>query len=135
MDGKKYLSFRVGNKRANDIVDTNVKVTALIERTTLEGEKIRRIVDLKLLKDHTPFFSLSWAIFHPLEDSPIEFDKLWAISTLVIGHDGTYSQTVYSRQIYYPDDIVYDASFEDVIFEDENGETKVNFAKFHDLKP
>lgn len=134
MDGKEYLSFRVGNKRSNDLVDVSVKVIALINHTTIEGKNIKRMVDLDLVRKDTPFFSLSWTIFHPLENSPIDFDNLMGISALAIGHDGTYAQTIYERKIYKPNEIYKNEDFVDVIYEDKNGITKVNFDKFHELE-
>lgn len=132
VDGEKVLCFRVGNQRGNDIVDASVKVTALIYHETAEGEKVRKMVDLDLKRSNTPFFALSWTIFHPLENSPLDLDNLLGISALIIGHDGTYSQTIYGRRLYLPQEIQKDKRFEDVIYVNEHGETKVNYTKFHD---
>jgi inward rectifier potassium channel len=132
VDGEKVLCFRVGNKRGNDIVDASVKVTALIYHETKEGEKVRKMIDLDLKRSNTPFFALSWTIFHSLENSPLDLDNLLGISALIIGHDGTYSQTIYARRLYFPNEIVKDTRFEDVIYVSDSGETQVNFDKFHD---
>jgi len=134
MDGKDFLSFRVGNKRENDIVDASIKVTGLFYHTTSEGHKIRKMIDLDLTRERSAFFALSWVVYHPLENSPFTLENLLGISVLVTGHDGTYSQTIYSRKMYYPDDIHLNSQFADVIYEDENNVTRVDFEKFHDLK-
>ncbi|MGK0366921.1 MAG: inward rectifier potassium channel [Thermoproteota archaeon] len=133
MDGKKYLCFRVGNERKNDLVDVSVKITALINHTTSEGRFMRKMVDLELKRSSTAFFALTWSIFHPLENSPVDFDNLLALNTLIIGHDGTYSQTVYARKMYYLDDILFDKTFVDVVKDAGNGLVDVDFTKFHDI--
>ncbi len=72
-DGETCLSFRMGNIRGNDIVEAKVTVSALIDEVTLEGRKIRKVYDLPLRRSHTPFFKLTWSIFHPLNEfSPIQ---------------------------------------------------------------
>jgi inward rectifier potassium channel len=133
VDGEKVLAFRVGNQRGNDIVDASVKVTALMYHTTSEGESVRKMIDLNLTRSNSPFFALSWTVFHPLKDSPLDLDKLLGLSALIIGHDGTYSQTIYGRKLYQPNEIKNGSRFADVIYVNSRGETKVDFSKFHDV--
>ena len=59
-------------------------VTVLKEEISAEGHHLRRLHDMKLMRDRTPLFAMSWFIVHEIED-------------------GTYGQTTYSRHVYYPD--------------------------------
>lgn len=142
-NGRKVLTFRVGNTRGNDIVDASITVSALIEETSPEGTTLRRIQDLKLERSHSPFFSLSWVIFHTLDESSPLYKlihnnsldpKIISVVSLLIGHDGNYSQTVYSRQAYYPEDFVFDRHFKDVLKNLPDRTIEIDFRDFHELK-
>ncbi len=139
---KRVLSFRVGNTRGNDIVDASLSVSALIEEISPEGSSLRRIKELKLERSRTPFFSLSWVVFHVLDESSPLFDcfnsnsidsKLISIACLLTGHDGNYSQTVYSRYSYYPEDFVFDKYFTDVLKNLPDKSIEIDFQYFHSL--
>lgn len=139
-DGQQALSLRMGNECENDIVEANVHVSALMQEKTFEGEFIRRVYALKLKRDYTPFFKLTWNIFHPLdEDSPLkDFEKvkqnLTGIMVTFTGHDGTYSNTVYDRHLYTPEDVVCDKYFVDIMSEDANGQIQIDYKNFDALK-
>lgn len=137
--GKRVLNFRVGNSRANDLVDTNITITALIEERTPEGVLLRKMSDLKLDRSRSSFFSLSWTVFHVIDETsplfgiiePEPHISIIAFTTLLIGHDGTYSQTIYAKHTYYPEDIMYDRYFVDVIHQQPDGRMAVDYNKFH----
>ncbi len=138
-NGERCLSFRIGNARSNDISEARLSVTALMDEWSSEGHHMRRIVDLKLKRNISPFFRLSWSVFHPIdEDSPLKGDvlegeNLRAIIVTMTGHDETYSNTVYSRHNYLPKDIVKDRYFEDIMSNTSEGKLVINFDKFHEL--
>ncbi len=138
-NGERCLSFRIGNVRGNDIVQARITVSALIDEETSEGEKIRRIYDLKLKRNFTPFFNLSWTIFHVIEEnsafneSILNDGSLRAIAITITGHDGTYSNTIYARKTYYPKDIIKDKYFVDILHDTENG-LKIDYENFHTFK-
>lgn len=140
-DGVPCLSFRMGNIRGNDIVEANVTLSALMDEQTVEGQSFRRIYDLKLKRSYTPFFKLSWTLFHPLDErSPLykmndQKESLQAIAVTVTGHDGTFSTTVYSRHLYSPDDIIENKYFKDILSFETGGKMTVNYNNFDTLVP
>lgn len=139
-DGEYCLSFRIGNTRENDLVDGKVHFAALINEQTFEGQSIRRVHDLKLRRSYTPFFKLTWSIFHPIDkDSPlINFENIKnhvsAFMVTVTGHDGTFSTTIYDRKFYEVNDIVKDHYFADIMESKTDGEIKINYSKFDEIK-
>ena len=139
-DGKPCLSFRIGNARSNDISEARLRVSALVDEYSSEGHYMRRIEDLKLTRDISPFFRLSWSVFHQIDESSplngVDFEKgkFKAIIVTLIGHDETYSNTIYSRHNYMPSDILKDRYFEDIMTNRDDGKLVINFDKFHDLK-
>lgn len=142
MHGQKMLMFRVGNARGNDIIDAHIHLSALMEDTSSEGHHIRRIRDLKLVRSHSPFFTLSWMVMHPLDEkSPLygldlddPHSDLLAINATMTGHDGTYGQTIYSRHTYFADQVYPDAMFVDVVSQLPDGRLMVDYGLFHELQ-
>ncbi len=51
------------------------------------------------------------------------------------GHDGTYGQTTFSRNLYYPEDVRVNERFVDVISQLEDGRMLVDYGKFHHTVP
>lgn len=140
--GVNHLVMRAGNARGNDVVDATVSLTVLLDEFTPEGEHMRRLHTLKLLRDRTPLFALSWTIMHEIDDdSPLagidwnDPDNLIAIIATLVGHDGTYGQTVYARRTYYPDQIRAGHRFVDVISRMSDGRMQIDYGRFHDTEP
>ncbi len=143
MGGVPHLVFRVGNTRGNDIVDARLTFTVLLEELTPEGHHLQRLHDLKVTRHRTPMFVMTWTVMHPIdEDSPLYKLDLAAhpspIRSMIVtlmGHDGTYGQTNYARQLYDVQDIELEARFVDIIHELPDGRMMIDYHKFHDTKP
>lgn len=138
--GVRTLSFRVGNARGNDVVDASITLTVLRDELTPEGEHMRRLHELALVRSRTPLFAVSWTVMHEIDDDSPLRDIDWSdpdksifsmIATLV-GHDGTYGQTVYARKIYYGSDVRTDHRFVDVIHQLPDGRLMIDYEHFHD---
>jgi inward rectifier potassium channel len=141
-NGVPNLVFRAGNARGNDVVDASVTVTLLKDEVSSEGHHLRRLHDLPLLRSRTPMFTLTWVVIHEItEQSPlhgIDWENpkdLGAIIVTLVGHDGTYGQTTYARQVYYPEDVRVGHRFVDVMSQLEDGRMMVDYALFHDTSP
>ena len=144
MNGVRTLMFRIGNSRTNQIVDAEVSVALSMPETTFEGVNIRRMYDLKLIRKHSPLFSLSWTVMHAVdESSPIfkmSLDELkdcgvYFIVTLK-GVDDVFMQTVHDRNVYFSDDLVFDHKFVDVMTSStENNPANIDYRRFHDIEP
>ncbi len=142
-NGRPTLHFRVGNARGNDVVEATMRAVALIDETTDEGNHLRRLHDLKLERDTTPLFVLSWSLFHVLdEDSPLfglDLQRLAERPPVLIatmtGYDATYAQTTHARRIYHAEDILIGATFVDVISQLDDGRMMVDYDNFHRTRP
>lgn len=142
-DGVPTLTFRVANERGNDVVEAAVRVSALKTVHTREGSRMRRFYDLELQRAASPFFVLSWQVFHPIdEDSPlhgmsredmIAEDVRFAVS--FTGLDGTFAQTIHARHLYWAEDLRVGHRFVDVMENLEGGVTRMDFRKFHLTEP
>ena len=137
-DGKPTLMFRVGNARGNDVVDATMKVVALKAEVSAEGHSMRRLHDLKLVRDNQPLFSLSWTIMHVIDEgSPLHDldDDLALLVAILTGHDATYGQTIHARCIYEPDTYRFGHRMVDVTSTLEDGRLQIDYTKFHLTEP
>ncbi|HVU05036.1 MAG TPA: low temperature requirement protein A [Polyangiaceae bacterium] len=141
-NGVPALMFRAGNARGNEVVDASVTVTALMDDVSLEGHRMRRMHDMTLLRSRSPMFTMTWSVIHEIDEkSPLhglDLGKpgpLVAIIVTLMGHDGTYGQTTYSRKVYLPTDIRPGHRFVDVTSQLEDGRFVIDYGKFHDTVP
>lgn len=70
--GVPTLELRVGNARGNEIIEASMRLVLLREEVTPEGHRMRRLVDLNLVRDSSPLFTLTWTVMHRIdENSPL----------------------------------------------------------------
>ncbi len=106
----------------------------------LSNHHLRRIHSLELKRSRSPLFVLSWTVIHEIDEKSPLFDVDWdkpettimLLLATLIGHDGTYGQTIYARQMYQPSQIRIDHRFVDVISELEDGRLMIDYTHFHD---
>jgi inward rectifier potassium channel len=141
-DQKKVLMFRLANARTNFIISANIELHYIYPTVTSEGISIVRFAPLKLEKSYSPVFSLSWSVFHPIdEDSPFFNKTLEEIKNLKFefyvifqGIDGTVSQTIHDVHTYKVSDILFDHHFVDILERKSDGTRIINYAKFHEIQ-
>lgn len=138
VDGKKSLVCRLGNMRSNEITEAVVHMTALIDHVTQEGERVRRIVDIPLVREVSPFFRYTWTVQHIIDEkSPFYGDrkksKIISIIVNIRGFDSIYSNKVSDRYEYLPADILEHYRFQDIVSNNIQGETEINYSKFDDI--
>lgn len=143
MDGVPTLMFRVANARGNQVVEATLRFGLLRYDTTLEGQQIRRIIDLDLVRSTSPVFVLSWLAVHRITpESPLYGmtpETLKASRTelyaSLMGLDSTVGQTIHARHSWTADELVWNAQFVDIIGPLPDGRQGVNYTLFHETKP
>lgn len=141
-NGRPALTFRVANAREGALVSASMQLSVLRTETTEEGDTLRRMHDLVVVRDRIPFFTLSWTVIHEIDaDSPLfgltatDFaDDDLIIIALLTGHDGDYGTTVYAQRLYYAEDLRWGHRFVDVVKTD-NRQLTINYAQFHQTEP
>ncbi|HEY8024514.1 MAG TPA: ion channel [Burkholderiaceae bacterium] len=141
-NGVSTLMVRAGNERNNLILEASVRATLIRRERTLEGETFYRFYDLKLDRERSSAFALSWTIIHKIDEtSPLHGktaedllldEALFHVA--ISGQDETLNDTVHARQSYEPEDIIFGSHFADILFERESGKWALDFTKFHDVK-
>jgi inward rectifier potassium channel len=142
-DGVPTLMFRVANIRENEIIEAHMKLTLLRDDETAEGYRYRRMLDLPLAREFSPFFALTWTVMHPIDEaSPFYgmrsedcLSQAAQVIAVLTGIEGTTSSTVYARHGYAASEILFDRTFEDVLEVKEDGTVKIDFRRFHSTRP
>jgi inward rectifier potassium channel len=136
------LMFRVANERHNFILEATAQIYLILDEVTAEGEFIRRIHELKLLRQRTPSLLLTWTIMHSIDPtSPLyglttsDLAQRHAnISVLISGVDETVSYTITARHLYIAEEILFDYRFENIIYNADNGDRFFDYSLFHQVK-
>ncbi|MDP2342356.1 MAG: ion channel [Deltaproteobacteria bacterium] len=139
--GKPTLMIRLANERLSQIVEAAAHLTLIREETTIEGTKMRRIHDLKLVRDTQPLFRLSWTVMHVIDESSALFglDQESArlsdtrIFLSVMGYDASVGQTAHASTVYGPEQVVFGARYRDAT-STAGSNVVLDFAKFHDTE-
>jgi inward rectifier potassium channel len=140
-NGKPVLSLRLGNIRTNRVFEGRAQLTLLRDEVSTEGEKLRRLINLKLQRNETPLFVLSWTLFHLIDqDSPLfgvtpgEMANLgWEIYATFTGLDQDMAQNIVAHSTYQAEKIIRARKFVDMIRFD-NGTRIIDFSKLHDVE-
>jgi inward rectifier potassium channel len=142
-DGVPALKFRAANQRRNQILEAQMRVYLMRDEISADGRFMRRIYDLRLTRNQTPSFALSWLAVHPIDESSplygMTLDSLAKTnSTIVVslsGIDETVAQVVHARYTYAASDIAWNHQFVDVFYHTDDGHRYIDYNYFHDTLP
>jgi inward rectifier potassium channel len=139
-NGKLCLSFRIANERLNQIAEAHMSLHMTKNEVSLEGEHTRKFYNLKLEREYSPLFALSWTVRHYIDDnSPLlgmdekrmRDDQMGILASLT-GTDETFSQPIIARHAYSLEDIVYNKRFKDIIIWHDK-KVHIDLKGIHDL--
>jgi inward rectifier potassium channel len=143
-DARRALMFRMANERTTAIVEATVRAYLVVDEKLANGESMRRVYDLQLVRSTSPVFALSFLVVHPINDaSPLygrTHDILREQSANIIvtltGIDDRLATTVHSRYVYTWEDLEFERRFADLFKNDpETGRRYLDMEPFHDTEP
>ncbi len=132
--------FRMANARNNQLIETEVQVSlSMVD----PADGTRRFHELALERKSINFFPLSWTIVHPIDaDSPLrgltaeDFrDGDGEFFIQIKAFDDSFSQTVYVRNSFRFDEVVYGAKFEFIFGRAESGATTIDLHRIDEHAP
>lgn len=140
--GVPTLMFRVANQRRNALTNAQMTVTITRDDVDEDGNELRRLIDVKLERDHSPAFALSWTVMHRIsEASPLygaDIEAMRRRGTIFLcvltGLDDTLLATVVARHVYGADDVRFDAHFADIFDHGPDGSLAIDYTRFHDAE-
>lgn len=142
-NGMPTLMFRTANQRGNQIVEAQMWAYLLRDEISLEGQFMRRLYPLQLLRSQTPSFALTWTAIHPIDaESPLQGQTAESLAQLkaqivvsLSGIDETVTQAVHARHLYQAQEILWNYQLVDIIHATKCGEHYIDFTHFHDVVP
>src|SRR6476620_10139052 len=128
-DGIPMLMFRTANERRNSIVEAQLWATLIRNEITAEGQFMRRLHDLQLVRSRSPIFALTWTVMHPINEmSPLYGltpEKLAEQETEILvtmtGLDETVSQMIHARHSFVAREILWNMRFVDIFSRSSDG--------------
>ncbi len=139
-NGIPTLMFRTANERRNNILEAKLSVYLMVDEISAEGQMMRRLHELKLVRDQSPVFLLSWTVMHTIDRvSPLygltleTMERLHAqILVSLTGVDETIEGTIHARHIYAARNLMFDRRFVDVIHMGADGHRYLDYTHFHE---
>jgi len=143
IDGKPTLMLRAANARQNVIVEATAHLRLVRREVSSEGFKIRRILDLALVRDHNPLFALGWTLMHVIDEtSPLAGETEESLKEgqgllilTLTGIDETTGQDMTARTVYPADSLRWNHAFRDILGTDEDGYDLIDYAQFDEVVP
>jgi inward rectifier potassium channel len=143
IDGKLTLMFRAANARQNVVQEASAVLRMMRDDVTPEGYRLRRIVDLPLVRSQHPVFSLGWNLMHAIdESSPLRTEtaeSLAATKAVFIlslsGTDETTGQVLMARAEYPSEAIRWNEAFRDILEAQPDGSLHIDYGKFDEVEP
>jgi len=134
------LMFRTANERRNNILEAKLSVYLMIDEISAEGHMMRRLHELKLVRDQSPVFLLSWTVMHTIdENSPLSglttetMERLHGqILVSLTGVDETVEGTIHARHMYAARYLMFDHRFVDMIHMGSDGHRYIDYSHFHE---
>ena len=115
----------------------------LRDDVTPEGYRLRRIVDLPLVRSQHPAFSLGWNLMHVIdEQSPLRSESAESLAAAqavfilsLIGTDETTGQVLMARAEYLSAAIRWNQAFQDILEVQPDGSLQIDYSKFDQVEP
>ena len=142
-DGVPSLLVRMANERGNQIAEAQAHLVLLRTERTPEGEEVRRMIDLRLVRGQSAFFAFTWLIVHPItRESPLFGETAESLRAKDVdlvasmtGLDETLSQSVHARHAWTTEQILWGHRFADVLVNGADGRRAIDYRKFNDVEP
>lgn len=138
------LMFRAANQRRNQIVEAQIRVTLAKDEKPVNGDEyMRRLYDLKLVRNMTPVFAVTWTVMHVIDqDSPLFGSTAESLNETqaeliitMVGIDETLVQTVHARHSFLSDEILWNRHFVGILHRDQHGRRYIDYTHFHATLP
>lgn len=142
-NGTPTLMLRIGNARMGLLTNAAVELSCLLPEKSHEGQSLRRIHELKLVRRRLPAFPLTWTLMHVIDtQSPLHgydaalMQQVGArLFVIFEARDHALATTVYDVNDYRPEEILFGMRYQDSISTDEHGTTVADLNKLSAIEP
>jgi len=138
-DGVPTLMFRVANERRKTILEARIQAYLAIDERTLEGHRMRRLHPLRLSRERSPLFLLTWTVMHSIDqDSPLYGRTPQELTTsqadIVVsfsGIDEILDRPIHAHHNYPLSQVLFGHGFVDMMQEEDGEGQRFDFANFN----
>ena len=143
LNGRPTLMLRVGNLRAQSMVEAEFRILFTRDEPIAEGDTFRHFYDLKLHFDRLISFPAALTLRHTIdEQSPLHGETAESLAASralftasVVGIDPVIPAAVQTQQDYTWRDIKFGERFVEIYSEPARGKLTVDFGRLHDTEP
>ena len=141
--GRPTLMIRIANARTNTISQATARLWLFKLENMNEGHQLRRFYELNLDRREHPVFSLSWTLFHIIDESSALYDLApddlastdAALALNVSGVDDNSAQQLHARKMYSCRDIRWNHRYKDITSLSVEGRLVLDYSLFHEVEP
>lgn len=138
-DGQHSLMFRLANERSRTILQARIQAYLAIDERTVEGHRMRRLYPLRLQREHSPLFLLTWTAMHSIDStSPLHgltLDDLAANHADIVvsfsGIDEILDRPIHAHHNYPISKVLFDQAFVEMMRDEEDGSESMIVANFN----
>ena len=142
-EGTPKLMLRVVSQRSNVMLNAQANVMLTRVERTAEGSTMVRFYDLKLERNYSTCWLLTWTLMHAIDEK----SPLWGLTRddlisqeaqivlAVGGIDETLAQPVNAYHCYEAKDIVWDRCFSDIFARSPEGQFSIDFGRLSETLP
>ena len=143
LNGRPTLMLRVGNLRAQSMVEAEYRILFTRDEPIMEGDTFRYFYSLKLHFDRLISFPAALTLRHTIdEQSPLYGETAESLAksratfvASVIGIDPVIPAAVQTKQDYTWRDVRFGERFVEIYSEPVEGRLTVDFGRLHDTEP
>lgn len=144
-DGRNVLQFRLANGRLNQVVEGKVRLALARDTVESDGERMRRLIDLPLVRSESPVFVLTFLAQHVInEESPLWGETPETLAATAgqfiitfTGIDESFNATIHARHSYTWRHVAWGWKLADIISvpagADPGARRMLDFSKFNDV--
>ena len=142
-DGRPSLMIRIGNGRVNALIDAAARLTMLVLDIGPDGQRLRRAVDLRLMRSDFPYFPMTWTLIHEIDaasplagidaDSPVLAELNLMLS--VKARDPLLGADVFSVRNYQGGDLAFGMRYVDAVTSSPEGRAVADMRKISQVEP
>ena len=143
LNGRPTLMLRVGNLRAQSMVEAEFRILFTRDEPILEGDNFRYFYHLKLQFDRLISFPAALTLRHTIdEQSPLYGETAESLAksratfvASVVGIDPVIPAAVQTQRDYTWRDVRFGERFAEIYSEPTDGRLTVDFGRLHDTEP
>jgi inward rectifier potassium channel len=142
-NGQPTLMIRIANARLSLISNASVHLGLMRVTRGADGQLLRQIYELPLIRSRLPLFTLTWTLMHGIDESSpllgynaarlVEDDVYLWVS--VEGYDTTLATTIVDTQAYGPPEILYGMRYTGTISADPEGHPTADLRELSQIEP